>query len=139
VLKQRVDREIAAEQALALARNEYNQRLTLLESSRQQLEVTLEAAKRNKMDFFEVRQLSLYRSHLDAKIRAQEKDVQKAGFIVENKRDGVVQARQERQAIEKLKEQHLQDYKREMAGREQKEIDELSLNAYQRRIKQLHP
>lgn len=139
MLKQRVDRELATEQALAAALKEYNLRLTLLENSRQQLEEALEVAQKSELDLFEARQLSLYRTYLDDKIKLQEKDVNNAGLIVEHKRDKVVQARQERQAIEKLKDQHLQIYLREMADREQKEVDELSLNAYQRRIRQLQP
>lgn len=139
MLRQRADQAIAAEQALALAHNEYNQRLTLLENTRQRLEVTLQAAQKNKLDIFEVRQFSFYRTSLNEKINRQEKDVKKASRIVEHKRKQAVQARQAQQVLEKLKEQYLQNYRREMADREQKEIDELSLNAYQRRNKQLPP
>jgi flagellar export protein FliJ len=134
VLKQRADREVAAEQALALARKEYNKRLSLLENTRLRLE-ELEVVDINKLDFFDVRQLTYYRGVLSERIRAQENDVKNTALIVEQKRGGVVKARQERQAIEKLKEQYLQNYKREMADRERKEVDELSLNVYQRRIK----
>ena len=137
MLKQRAAKAVAAEQALALAHNEYNQRLTLLENTRQRLEVSLEVAKKNELDFFEVRQLSFYRTSLNKKIDDQKKDVSQAGRMVEHKRDEAVQARQARQVLEKLKEQYLQNYRRELANREQKEIDELSLNAYQRRIRQL--
>jgi flagellar export protein FliJ len=134
VLKQRADREVAAEQALALARKEYNKCLSLLENTRLRLK-ELEVIEINKLNFFDVRQLTYYRGFLSERIKAQENDVKNAALVVEQKLGGVVKARQERQAIEKLKEHYLQRYKREMADRERKEVDELSLNVYQRRIK----
>jgi flagellar export protein FliJ len=134
VLKQRADREVAAEQALALARKEYNKCLSLLENTRLRLK-ELEVIEINKLNFFDVRQLTYYRGFLSERIKAQENDVNNAALVVEQKLGGVVKARQERQAIEKLKEHYLQRCKREMADRERKEVDELSLNVYQRRIK----
>lgn len=133
VLKQRAAREVAAEQALALAHKEYNQRLTLLENTRRRLKAALEGAGKDRVDYFEIRQILFYRASINEKIKIQEKGVSEAGLIVEHKRDEAVQARQERQALDKLKEQYLQNYRREMANREQKEVDELSGNAYQRR------
>jgi len=132
VLKQRADREAAAEQALALARKEYYRRLALLKNTRECLRA-LESAQINQLDIFDVRQLFCYHRSLNERIKTQENDVKNAALTVEQKRDRVVQARQDRQVIEKLKERYLQNYKREMAIREQKVVDELSLNTYQRR------
>ncbi|HBC93796.1 MAG TPA: flagellar export protein FliJ [Pelotomaculum sp.] len=132
VLKQRAAKEVSAEQALALARKEYNRCLTLLENTRQSLQA-LEATRRDELDYFEIRQHFFYRVSVNEKIKIQEKGVSEAGLIVEHKRDEAVQARQERQALDKLKEQCLQNYRREMADREQKEVDELSLSIYHRR------
>lgn len=86
------------------------------------------------MDYFEIRQLLFYRTSINEKIKVQEKGVNEAGLIVAHKRDEAVQARQERQALDKLKEKQLQNYWREMADREQKEVDELSRNVCRRRI-----
>jgi flagellar export protein FliJ len=99
----------------------------LLENTRQRLEA-LEVAEKDGLNYFDIRQLLFYRASINEKIKVQEKNVNEAGLIVEHKRDEAVQARQERQVLDKLKEQYLQNYRREIAGREQKEVDELSRN-----------
>lgn len=133
VLQQRVTREVSAEQELAIARKEYNRRLTLLENTRRHLEEVLKADDKKDVDIFEVLQLSFYRTSVSKKINSQEEGVAEAGFEVEKKRDEAVQARQGRLVIEKIKEKRLITFKREEDLREQKEVDELSLYAYQRK------
>ncbi|TEB15925.1 Flagellar FliJ protein [Pelotomaculum sp. FP] len=133
VLKQRAAKEVSAEQALALARKEYNRRLTLLENTRQSLQA-LEATGRDGLDYFEIRQHFFYRASINEKIKVQEKGVSAADRVVAHKRDEAVQARRERQVLDKLKEQCVQNYRRELADREQKEVDELSLSIYHRRV-----
>lgn len=113
--------------------------MTLLENTRQHLEAVLTVAEKNKMDVFEEMHLSFYQTSLIKKINDQEKDVSTAALIVDNRRNEAVQARQERQVVEKLKEKDLQNYKREVNAREQKEVDELALYAYLRRKKQFQP
>jgi flagellar FliJ protein len=132
VLQHRAAKEVSAEQALALARHEYNRRLTLLEDTRQRLEAAFDAVEK-EMDVLDVMHQSFYRASLNKKIYMQEKGVSEASLVVENKRNAAVQARQERQVIEMLKDKHLMTYKREAAAREQKEVDELALYSYQRR------
>lgn len=90
------------------------------------------------MDVFEVMHLSFYRASLSKKISSQEVSVKKAGLMVENKRSEAIQARQDRQVMEKLKDKHLQNYRREAEVREQKEVDELALYAHLRRNKKIH-
>ena len=141
VLRQRAAKEVSAEQALARAHNDYNRRLTLLEDTRQRLEETAAPAGKSEseLDIFEVMHLSFYRTSLSAKISDQEKGVRKAGLMVEDKRNEAIQVRQDRQVMEKLRDKHLQNYRREAALREQKEVDELALYAHLRRVKQLRP
>lgn len=134
VLRRRAEKEASAEQALAAARREYEKRLALLEDTRQRLETVSSGSRRDELDVLEEMHLSFYMASLNKKIKTQEKNVRKAGFLVDKRRSEAVRARRERQVMEKLKEKQLQDYMREEAAREQKETDELALYAHQRRM-----
>ena len=135
-MQQRVTREISAEQALALARNEYRRRVALLEDTRSHLEEIVKTAANKEADLFGVMQLSFYSASVTRKINSQEKAVNEAGFAVERKREEAVEARRGRQVIEKIKERKLEDFKRDEIQRELKELDELALYAFQRRKRQ---
>ncbi|MCL6635888.1 MAG: flagellar export protein FliJ [Peptococcaceae bacterium] len=138
VLEQRRAREDAAEQALALARNEYRRCKALLEDTRRRLaEATAGAAARRGLDIFEEMHLCFYRTSLRKKADRQERDVAGAGRALEERRNQAVQARRERQVIERLKEKHLEVFRREEAAREQKLVDELALYAHLRLARQL--
>ncbi|OPY57454.1 MAG: Flagellar FliJ protein [Pelotomaculum sp. PtaU1.Bin035] len=137
MLQQRAAKEVSAEQALGQARNEYNRRMALLEDSRRRLDAVLSNASVNEVDVFEVMYLSLYRMSLSGKIDSQENDVNEAGLLVEDKRGEAIQARQERQVIEKLKDKRMREYMRESAMKEQKEVDEQALYTYQRRMSRI--
>lgn len=115
-----------------MAHHEYNRRLAMLKDTRQRLEAAFDVAEEDA-GVLGAAYLSFYRASLNKKIGIQEKDVSNAGLVVESKRDAAVRARQERQVIETLKDKHLMNYKREVAAGEQKEMDELSLYAHQRR------
>jgi len=133
VLQHRAAKEVSAEQALALAHHEYNRRLTMLEDTRRRLEAAFDVVE-EEVDVLGLMYLSFYRASLNKKIYMQEKGVSEASLVLENKRNMAVQARQERQVIEMLKDKHLMIYKRESAAREQKEVDELALYAHQRQV-----
>ncbi len=128
-----MEREDAAEQALALAHNEYNRHLNLLEDTKQCLENTYNVAKNSDADFFDVISLSFYRASLSGKINSREKDVKMAGMIVDNRRREAVQARRDRQILEKLKDKHRQSFMREENAREQKLVDEMASYMFYRR------
>lgn len=76
--------------------------------------------------------LSFYRESLNEKITLQEEDVSQAAEAVEERRQKAVQARQDRQVIEKIKDKHLRNYRREEEAREQKLVDELALYSHVR-------
>lgn len=134
VLLQRTAKENAAEQALALANNEYDKRRLLLENTKQRMEQVLSPGER-KLDVFETMHLSFYRASLREKIISQKKDVSYAALTVERRRKETVQARQDRQVIEKLKDKRLQEYRREEELREQRIVDELALYTHLRLLK----
>jgi flagellar FliJ protein len=132
VLRHRAEKATSAEQALALAHHEYRKRLTLLADTRQRLEEALETDPEDA-DVFERAYSSTYRAFLNTKIDAQEDEAKLAQKTVERKRHVAVKARQERQVMEKLKDRHYLYFQQEEAQREQKEVDELALYAYQLR------
>lgn len=135
-MQQRAAKEVAAEQALASAHYNYNRSKALLEGTKQRLEDTFVLPEED-VQVLGVTYLSFYRSSLNNKIIRQEKDTQKASRMVDRKRDEAVQARQKRQVIEMLKDKQFTDYRREADAKEQKEVDELALYAYQRHLDNL--
>ncbi len=136
VLQRREERENAAEQALAMARNEYNRRLALLEDTKESLENAYSISTRNSdAGFFDVISLSFYRTSLAKKVNNREKDVKTAGMIVDNRRREAIQARQDRQILENLKDKQRQSFMREENAREQKLADELASYMFYRREK----
>lgn len=74
--------------------------------------------------------LSFYRESLSEKIINQEKGISNAAMAVEDSRKKAVQARQDRQVIEKIREKHLYNYQREEELREQKLVDEMALYSH---------
>ncbi len=135
VLRQREAREDAAEQALALTRKEYNRRLNLLQNTRLRLEKAFTPGEVKELDLVEAMHVSFYRASLKEKICSQERDVCEAEDLVEGSRKEAVQARQERQIIEKVKEKSLNNFRRSEDAREQKLADELSMYSYLRSVK----
>lgn len=133
VLRQRAEKEARAEQALAVARNEYEKHLGLLEETRQRLETVSLGAGPEAMNVLEEMHLAYYRVSLHRKIKTQEQNVKRAGINVDKKRGAAVAARQEKQVMERLREKQLDRHLREEADREQKATDELALYAHQRK------
>lgn len=134
-MRQRQTKEEAAEQALFMAHSEHRKRLAVLEDTKKCLEQCLAVHEGSDIDVFEEMQLSFYRESLSEKIVTREEEVSKAAMAVEDRRKKAVQARQERQAIEKIKDKHLYNYKREEAAREQKLVDEMALYSHFRTVK----
>jgi len=133
VLRQRAEKEARAEQALAVARSEYEKRLDRLEETRHCLEIASSETGLEEMNVLEEMHLAYYRSSLHRKIKTQERKVKQAGLSVAQKRSAAVTARREKQVMERLKEKHLDRHLREEAEREQKASDELALYAHQRK------
>lgn len=79
--------------------------------------------------------ISFYQESLSDKIIAQAEEVSRAAMMVEDSRNKAVQARQDRQVIEKIRDKHLSRHMREEEAREQKFIDEMSLYSHFRSSK----
>lgn len=131
--------EEAAEQALALANKDLNRRAELLETVIQRLEAATSVDEACELDVVEEMHLSFYLVTLSEEISTQEKGVNDARLRVEDRRNLAIEARREKQVLEKLKERHRQNHRRETEAREQKEMDELALYSYIRGAKPLQP
>lgn len=94
------------------------------------LEQSLTPNKGADIDVFAEMHLSFYRESLSEKITGQKEDVNRAAQEVEDTRKKAVQARQDRQAIEKIKDKHLYNYHRAEEAREQKLVDEMALYSH---------
>lgn len=75
-------------------------------------------------------------SILGGMVKAQEREVEKAKVIQEQKRLQLQEAMQERKIQEKLRENKFEEFIREENARESKEIDELTSYVYGKRSKE---
>lgn len=75
-------------------------------------------------------------SVLGGMVKAQEREVEKARVIQEQKRLQLQEAMQERKIQEKLRENKFEEFIREENARESKEIDELTSYVYGKRSKE---
>jgi flagellar FliJ protein len=98
------------------------------------LEQSLSVHEDVNIDVFEVMHLTFYRESLSEKIVCQKEDVSRAALKVEDKRNKAVQARQERQIMEKIRDKHMNNFHREEEAREQKFVDEMALYSHFRSL-----
>jgi len=134
-LRQRQSKEEAAEQALFLAHSEYNKRQAVLEETKECLKQCLEVHESAGINVLEEMHISFYRQSLSERIARQEKEVSRAAMAVEDSRRKAVQARQDRQVIEKIREKQLYIHRREEEAKEQKLVDEMALYSHFRASK----
>lgn len=102
----------------------------MLRETKERLEQSLAAHESADVDLFEEMHLSFYRESLCEKIITQAEEVSKAAEALEDSRKKAVQARQERQVIEKIRDKHLYNYRREEEAREQRLVDEMALYSH---------
>jgi len=68
-----------------------------------------------------------YLVQLNDHIDGQKKNVAKSSAVVKNDRDEVIQATREKQVVEKLRENHLVDYRQSVRREEEKQESEVAL------------
>lgn len=133
-MEYKLAREEEAEQALALARRDYNRRRAALEDARMRLESALNRdgnfnhLKHGKRasDPAAGIHFYLYLEKLKRDILHLTEGLERAGRKVEKKREQLIKARQECKILEKLKEKQLQAFRMHELALEQKEQDELA-------------
>lgn len=114
--KIRLDEEIAKLEALKERKSAYE------EEGRQMRKAAIDVQKLNENQYAVDR--------MDEYIAAQQKNVGKAERELEKARVKMVEAMQESQIHQKLKEKAFEEFKRDLSAQEAKEIDELTSFSY---------
>lgn len=126
-LREQVER--TAGQRLAEAQQEYNLRVELLTKTRYRLEEVMKPvpeAEEATVDVAAGLHLTLFLQFLTDRMEAQLENVARAGQLVEECRNNLVESRRDRLALEKLKEKKYSEYLAGVAVTEQKLSDELA-------------
>ncbi len=72
----------------------------------------------------------LYRDKLKNQLSSQQKKIDEISTRLEDARGDLIEARKDRKIMEKLKEKNKEKYDADMASREQKELDDISIMKY---------
>lgn len=72
----------------------------------------------------------LYRDKLKNQLSSQQKKIDEISTRLEDARGDLIDARKDRKIMEKLKEKNREKYDADMASREQKELDDISIMKY---------
>ncbi len=73
-----------------------------------------------------------FQKNLKEKIKSQEEQLKKVKIDWESKRDELVDASKEKKVLEVLKEKKAEEYRYDFAKNDQKEMDEVASNRFQR-------
>jgi flagellar FliJ protein len=87
-------------------------------------------AQKKSMNVNEMKLQLLYREKLSSQLNSQKKKVVEIETKLENARGDLIEASKDRKILEKLKEKDKEKYDAELASREQKELDDLSIMKY---------
>lgn len=124
ILKYRIGEEETAKRAHFQAQEDYLRRNAELEKTNSVLDEVLGMENSGSLDIRDGFNIMLYRDMLVNTRDRQRKEVATAREKVVTARQIVVEARRQRLVIEKLKEKRYQEYKKEAALVEQKNMDE---------------
>ncbi|HHV29868.1 MAG TPA: flagellar export protein FliJ [Clostridium sp.] len=72
-----------------------------------------------------LREYNMYISYLNERAKLQKDNIKKAQLVVDNYRDKLIKAMQEKKVLEKLKEKKYEEYMKEQLKEEQKLNDEI--------------
>lgn len=133
VLKDRARKEQEAAVTQARAQKLLQKTMDTLSKTTAALESTFKTSQSQKVDPVESLNLVFYREVLLQRQSQQEIEVNKASNKVELCRQKTVEARMNKLVIEKLKENKLQEYHRELALEQQKIADEQGIQSFMRR------
>jgi flagellar FliJ protein len=97
---------------------------------------TLAERSRGALDMDEVRTLSAYLDRLRAEMARTSEALSRLELERAKQLTSFLEARKEREVVEKLKEDHFSDYKKETHALEQKVLDDLSAAQFSRLAQQ---
>ncbi len=112
------------------------EKLSVIEGRKLAYEKEGESLRREQLHVQEIKSNVQAISVLGGMVKAQEREVDKAKVIQEQKRLQLQEAMQERKIQEKLREHKFEEFIREENAREGKEIDELTSYVYGKRGKE---
>lgn len=136
-IKQKLEESAKMEFSEANARVAVEEeKLSEIEKRKLAYEKEGESLRKEQLHVQEIRNNVQAISVLGGMVKAQEKEVEKARTIQEQKRLQLQEAMQERKIQEKLRENKFEEFIREENARESKEIDELTSYVYGKRSKE---
>lgn len=136
-IKQKLEESAKMEFSEANARvTVEEEKLSEIEKRKLAYEKEGESLRKEQLHVQEIRNNVQAISVLGGMVKAQEKEVEKARTIQEQKRLQLQEAMQERKIQEKLRENKFEEFIREENARESKEIDELTSYVYGKRSKE---
>lgn len=116
--------------------NEEEGKLNVLLNRRSQYEDDLKEHLKSKLELMKIEELQNALMRMEEMIALQKIQVDKAQKEVEKERKKLTEAMIERKSHEKLKENAFEDFMKELAGAEGKEVDELTSYTYGQKNKQ---
>lgn len=116
--------------------NEEEGKLNVLLNRRSQYENDLKEHLKSKLELMKIEELQNALMRMEEMIALQKIQVDKAQKEVEKERKKLTEAMIERKSHEKLKENAFEDFMKELAGAEGKEVDELTSYTYGQKNKQ---
>lgn len=125
VLRQRVMREEAALQAFAVVQGEMELSKARVTAAWQEYDHTV-ANRPTVIDVIAIAQREWYLDTLRARIEQEERIQEGIAARLEDARLALVEARQAREAIDRLRESEFNEYKRHIARLEQEVLDEIA-------------
>lgn len=115
---------------------EEEEKLSAIENRKRIYEQEGAKLRRDRLHVRDIRNNTQAVSVLGGMVKVQEKEVEKARIVQEQKRIKLQNAMQERKTQEKLYENAFEEYLREENAREGKEVDELTSYVYGKRAKE---
>lgn len=115
---------------------EEEEKLTEIEDRKRIYEAEGERLRSARLQVADIKNNTQAISVLQGMVKVQEKEVEKAKVVQEQKRQKLQNAMQERKTQEKLYENAFEEFVREENARESKEIDELTSYVYGKRSKE---
>ncbi len=125
-VKRKLEDQAKAEYGAQLAiLHEEEQKLLVLQQRKEELQEQLKQQMESVLDLMRIRQLEDGVENLKYNINVQKYRILAQQKVVEQAREKLDAAMIERKTYEKLKEKAFEEFKKERAAQEQKEVDEL--------------
>jgi flagellar FliJ protein len=96
----------------------------------------LELMQKGSVSLKELEMYLNFQKYLKEKIKSQEEQLKKVKIDWENKRDELVDASKEKKVLEVLKKKKAEEYRCDFAKSDQKEMDEIASNRFQKTKKE---